>query len=177
MKTKKFNDEVLYPDDEIVTVRRGDIESMKILSQKNARKRIRLCAHQTVDDPVHEMLIIHARDTYVRPHKHLNKTESFHVVEGSLQVVVFDDSQNILEVILMGDYASGRVFYYRLGGVYHTILLESDFVVFHETSKGPFNRAETVFAPWSPEESNPDEARKFMEGLRQKASALIKSRS
>ena len=74
------------------------------------RSRIRLCAHPDVNDTLHEMLIVHEKGTYVRPHKHLNKTESVHIIEGSVDVVIFDDDGNITDVIQMGDYKSGRNF-------------------------------------------------------------------
>src|SRR4051812_15824469 len=78
----KFNDEVLYSDDLIVQVERPEIEQLKKAALLNPRRRIRLCAHRNVDSTLHEMLIVHTANTYVRPHKHLNKIESFHVIEG-----------------------------------------------------------------------------------------------
>lgn len=76
-------------------------------------------------------------------------------MEGQVDVVLFDDKGSIAQVIRMGDYASGRTFYYRLAiPVFHMLLIRSDIVVFHETTNGPFNRAETEFADWSPEEAD-----------------------
>ena len=101
------------------------------------------------------MLIVHTRNTYVRPHKHLNKSESFHLIEGSVDVVIFDEAGGVAEVIRMGDFASGRRFYYRIEQpAYHTLLITSDVLVFHETTNGPFRREETIFAPWAPEEQD-----------------------
>jgi cupin fold WbuC family metalloprotein len=80
-----------------------------------------------------------------------------------VDVVLFDDSSNITTVVAMGDYASGRKFYYRLADpTYHMLLIRSDQVVFHEITNGPFDRADTLFAPWSPEIDDRDAARKFM---------------
>lgn len=36
------------------------------------------------------MLIVMAKGSYIRPHKHKNKSESFHIIEGLLDVIVFD---------------------------------------------------------------------------------------
>ena len=166
MHTVQINEEVLIAEDLIVKVDYQDVEFLKEKSKYNQRKRIRLCAHRDVEDKVHEMIIVHAKDTYVRPHKHLNKSESFHVIEGSVDVVVFDDDGNIMEVIQMGDYSSGRKFYYRISDpYYHTLYITSEFLVFHETTKGPFRRADTIFAPWSPEEGDGAEVLQFMEQL------------
>ena len=160
----KFNDEVLYTDDPIVEVGRADIQGLKQAALSNPRRRIRLCGHRDVGATLHEMLIVHARDTYVRPHKHLNKSESFHVVEGVADIVVFDDSGNVTTVVPMGDYASGRKFFYRLSDpCFHTLLITSEFFVFHETTNGPFARTDTVFAPWAPEDKDEVAGQRFLQ--------------
>ena len=155
MSIKQSNKEVLYVDNDIVKVCKQDIERLKELSYCNERKRIRLCAHKDVDEKIHEMLIVHAKNTYVRPHKHKNKIESFHVVEGSVDVILFNEDGNIMDTIQMGDYLSGYDFYYRISvPYYHTLIIRSDVLVFHETTNGPFKRADTTFASWAPDEKD-----------------------
>ena len=101
------------------------------------------------------MLIVHSKDAFVRPHKHIQKSESVHVIEGVVDVVVFDNKGEIKEVIEMGDYASGRSFYYRMQtNDYHTFLIRSNFLVFHETVNGPFNKNDTLFPDWAPREED-----------------------
>jgi cupin fold WbuC family metalloprotein len=152
---RELNDEVLVADEELVRVDASELERLKAAAARNRRNRIRICAHHDVGDPLHEMLIVHARGVYVRPHKHVGKTESMHVVEGSAEVVFFDDEGGVREIVPIGDAASGRTFYYRLASPwYHTLLVRSDFLVFHEVTNGPFRREETVFAPWAPEEED-----------------------
>lgn len=116
MRTKPFNSEVLYPDEPTVQVTHADVAWLKAQAAQNERRRIRLCAHKNIDDSLHEMLIVHTRDIYVRPHKHLNKSESFHVIEGQVDVILFSDDGKITDVIQMSDYASGCCFYYRMAG-------------------------------------------------------------
>jgi cupin fold WbuC family metalloprotein len=159
----KFNDEVLYTSDPIVQVGRDDILELKQAALNNPRRRIRLCGHRDTGARLHEMLIVHTRDTYVRPHKHLNKSESFHVVEGLADIIVFDDTGNVSTVVPMGDYASGRKFFYRLSDpCFHTLLITSEFFVFHETTGGPFVRTDSIFAPWAPEDADHAAAERFM---------------
>lgn len=166
MKTRRFNEEVLFTTDEVARLRKDDVQDLVHQAESNQRQRIRLCGHQDVADAVHEMFIVHAKDTYVRPHKHLGKMESFHVIEGTVDVVVFDDQGGIAEVTSMGDYGSGKSFYHRISEpAYHTLLITSDVLVFHEITSGPFIREETLFAPWSPEESDSDAAANFMQEL------------
>jgi cupin fold WbuC family metalloprotein len=114
------------------------------------------------------MFIANTRATYVRPHRNLKKSKSFHIIEGSVDVVMFDDVGNIIEVIQMGDYSSGLTFYYRMAEPgYHTLLIRSDFLVFVEATEGPFRRSDTVYAPWAPEESDSFAVKEFREQLTQ----------
>jgi cupin fold WbuC family metalloprotein len=155
-KFRVHNDEVLYTDRDITRVTAADVAWLKEKALLNPRKRIRLCAHPGVDAKVHEMLIVHARDAYVRPHKHLDKPESFHVIEGLMTVLIFDDQQKLLEKIPMGPPDCGRDFFYRLARpAFHTVVIESEIAVFHETTGGPFNRSDTLFPAWAPEDKDP----------------------
>ena len=166
MKTRVFNEEVLYADESIVKVDHQDIQQLKEQSDLNERKRIRLCAHRDIEDRIHEMLIIHTRDTYVRPHKHINKIESFHIIEGIADIIIYADDGSIEEIIPVGEYKSGRTFYYRLSDpLFHTLWIVSENLVFHETTNGPFRRSDMVFAPWSPPESDKKGVSLFMENL------------
>lgn len=165
-KYLSLNPEVLYSKVAIATTDRSDIDLFKQLSSRNPRKRVRLCAHSSPDDRLHEMLIVHERSAYVRPHKHPGKTESTHIIEGLVDVVVFDDEGRIESVIRMGDYASGKTFYYRMAiPVFHTLIIRSDVLVFHETTNGPFDRRDTIFAPWAPEDSDVNFASDFLADL------------
>ena len=133
---------------------------------RSARKRARLCAHDDETDPLHEMLICLARETYIRPHRHPGKSESFHIIEGELDVVLFEPTGEIREVIRMGPYASGNVFFYRLNEqCFHSVLVNTPHVLIHETTNGPFNPDETEFANWSPTEDQRDVAQ-FVNWLR-----------
>ncbi|MFB0566232.1 MAG: WbuC family cupin fold metalloprotein [Candidatus Aminicenantaceae bacterium] len=163
---REVTEEVLFTRDPITKVDRKVIEFLKAKAFENRRKRIRLCTHVSVNDSVHEMLIVHSKGSYVRPHKHLKKSESFHVIEGKLKVIIFDESGNIIEVISMGDYSSGDAFFYRIQeSRFHTVIPISGFVVFHETTKGPFLRKDTLFAQWAPEEDDNDAQKIYMNNL------------
>ena len=165
--------EVLYPEALITTTDRSDIDLFKQMSSRNPRKRIRLCAHSSPDESLHEMLIVHERSAYVRPHKHPGKSESTHIIEGLVDVVMFDDEGRVEGIIRMGDYASGRSFYYRMAvPVFHTLIIRSDVLVFHETTNGPFDRRDTVFAPWAPDDDDIDSVSTFMAELSDRVGSM-----
>lgn len=160
------NEEVLFCRESITRIEHSDVQKLITLAKANSRERIRLCTHHSTNESIHEMVIVHSKNTYVRPHKHLGKPESFHVIEGRADIIVFDENGDVRDVIQMGDYASDRAFYYRISTtLYHTLLIRSEVLVFHETTTGPFNRTDTVFAPWSPEESDSVGYALFMEKL------------
>ena len=167
-------EEVLFCRESITRIDRVDVQKLITLAKGNSRKRIRLCAHHSTDESMHEMLILHSKNTYVRPHKHLGKPESFHVIEGRADIVVFDDNGDVRDVIQMGNYASNRAFYYRIStALYHTLIIRTDVLVFHETTTGPFNRKDTVFASWSPEEHYTVGCALFMEKLTLEAEKFL----
>lgn len=178
MRARAASPEVYIAEDEIVKVGREDIAFLKARVIETERRRVRLCAHRDVDEKLHEMFIVLARDCYIRPHKHLNKAESLHVVEGAASVVFLDDAGGIAEVIALGEYVSGRRFYYRIDRAsYHTLLIESDVLVFHETVQGPFVRSDTVYAPWAPGEVDRGAADEFTTWLRREAAAVTVDRA
>jgi cupin fold WbuC family metalloprotein len=163
VRARTISQEVLVAEGPIVAIGAGDIASLKQASLSTARKRIRICTHPDTNDRLHEMLIVHAAGAYVRPHKHEGKSESMHVLEGEADVVFFDDAGALGEVIRLGPYDSPHRFYYRINTpVFHMLLIESEFLVFHEVTNGPFRREETVFAPWAPDETDPAACEAFM---------------
>ncbi|MBZ0189847.1 MAG: WbuC family cupin fold metalloprotein [Candidatus Obscuribacterales bacterium] len=153
MRIRKQNEEVFFIEDPIVNV---DKESVHVLIDRIGQSktgRVRLCAHSDLSEPIHEMLILLSRNTYVRPHKHEGKVESFHIVYGQADVVIFDENGNVTDLIKMGDFGSGKTFFYRLSSPrFHTVLVRSELVLIHETTNGPFDKRDTIYAPWSPAE-------------------------
>ena len=169
MKWIKQNDEVFYPtQDKLLSIGDDDITYLQKLAELNPRKRARFCTHQTVEDEVHEMIIFHCKGAYVRPHKHLKKTESFHLVKGRADVLIFNgvgDLQNVLE---LGEYSSKKLFYYRVpASCYHRQIFRED-TVFHEVTKGPFQKKDTVSAGWAPDENDLNLVKKYINELNEK---------
>ena len=169
MDYRKVNDEVLYPNERFATLDAAGMEFLKREALKNPRKRIRFCSHQGMDEKIHEMFIVHAKDAYVRPHKHINKSESLYLIEGEVDVIFLDDDGQIIKKVEMGPMASGKLFYYRLTDpIYHTFYIKSDLICFYEVTQGPFNREDTIFPSWAPDGSDPSHVVKFMDSLNTK---------
>ena len=166
MRLKEINCEVFVADEAIVKIGPPELAFLKEKLALSPRGRVRLCAHSNGGDLLHEMIIALARDTYVRPHKHRAKTESFHVIEGMVDVVAFDEDGGIAEIIPLGDAASGRNFYYRLSSpVFHTLLIRTGLLIIHETTNGPFRKADAIWADWAPAEEDGAASRAYMARL------------
>ena len=166
MKYREINKEVFYLDDPLVQVGKQEIDFLKERVLNTAKKRIRLCAHRNEDDNIHEMIILLDRETYIRPAKHIGKAESLHVIEGRADAIFFYENGNVSKVIQMGDPSTGLRFYYRIDDpVYHTLIVRSVYFIFHETTGGPFNRANTVLAPWAPAEDDIEAVGEYKEQI------------
>lgn len=156
--------EVIFNKDNIVKIDNKKIQSLKKEAFNNPSKKVRLCLHKNVMDPLHEMIIVQKKEVYVRPHKHKFKTESFHVIEGSFIVVIFDNEGKVVSKIIMGN-KRGNNLLCRLGeNIWHMIIPISDFVIFHEITNGPYKKKEhSIFAPWAPDGKNEAEVKRYID--------------
>jgi cupin fold WbuC family metalloprotein len=164
MNLRKESEEVYIALDPIVRLGSDEVAFLKGIASRSPRRRARICAHKSNDDKLHEMLIAIAGDSYIRPHKHFGKSESFHIVEGMVDVAVFDDAGKLLDVVELGAPGSGRRFFYRLSeSAFHTLVIRSDFLVMHEVTNGPFDPKQSAAAAFAPEESDRPGAQAYMQ--------------
>ena len=86
-------------------------------------------------------------------------------MEGEANVLLFDEQGNLKKVINLGKYESGKCFFYRIPeSCYHTQIFKQD-TIFHEATKGPFEKSKTIFPDWAPEESDLNLVSSYMEKL------------
>jgi cupin fold WbuC family metalloprotein len=164
----RINDEVFVAAHEIVQMDAGAIEFLKAQALRNERGRVRICAHKHSSDSLHEMLIAMRQDTYIRPHRHSNKVESFHLIDGAADIVILDDAGEIDDVV---ELSPDRNFFYRLETPrYHTVIINSPVFVLHEVTNGPFDPTQSDFASFSPPEGA-DGSTAYTDKLRARVSA------
>lgn len=176
MNYKKISPEVFYAKETFLQVDDEAIEFLISEAEKNARKRSRLCAHLSPDAPLHEMLIVHFQDAYVRPHRHFRRIESFHVISGEADVVLFDEQGNVSQVVPMGGAGHSKTFYYRqTESVFHSMLIRSPVFVFHEVTNGPFDPSTTEFPSWAPSDNDPS-LPNYLQDLESRVQHYLKSR-
>ncbi|HEX4411538.1 MAG TPA: WbuC family cupin fold metalloprotein [Xanthobacteraceae bacterium] len=153
--------EVFHNDKPVISVSDDWVSFLKERAENSPLRRSRLCLHRNSDDAIHEMVIVMCKDVLFRPHRHRVKTESIHIIDGALDIILFDKSGTVEEVIAMGPFGSGRNFSYRLSvSQFHAVLPLSDYVVVYEVTMGPYLEGDAEFAPWAPADT--DALRKFL---------------
>ena len=159
--------EVIFNKDNIAKLKRVNIRYLKQRAAKSLDGKVRLCLHKNLQDSLHEMIIVLRRDVYVRPHRHMFKTETFHLIEGKMRIFIFDDKGSVSNQIFMDSENKTTNFLCRLEKkIWHMVVPLTDFVVFHEITNGPYTgKGDSIFAPWSPLESNRTGIKEFIQRL------------
>lgn len=145
--------ETAYFKQNVIKIDNSDLRKLISFARnkKNKLKKSRFCCHNHIKDKVHEMIIYHEKNYYVRPHKHPGRSESAHIIKGKVDILIFNDEGKILEIVKLGDKTTKSTFFYRLNcDYYHMFIIKSRYLIFHETSLGPFKRNNIKFAKWSP---------------------------
>lgn len=151
----KETDEALFNTEALLQVDCGMIAKLKTLAERSPTRRFRLCLHQSTEEAVQEMIVVHCRENYSRPHAH-RVPLTYLVLDGALRVLLFDDSGAVTHSIDLSPFGSGNPFALRIEPErwYMPVCMTSQ-VVFFETKTGPFRRdATNVWAPWSPAEDD-----------------------
>ena len=162
----QLNSEVEINQKDVIVLDRAWIDRIKITASKNYSGKYRTCIHKSEKDNVHEMLIVHTSGAYVRPHKHRINGESLQIVEGEATSIFFNDDGTIRQAFKVGDPSSNHIFYYSMKkAVFHMLYIQSEFLVFKETTKGPFIRNDTVFPGWAPDGKDKNELAKYFAAL------------
>ena len=155
MSLTRKSAEVFLADGPISAIGDTDIELLREAARSAPRRRARINAHPDNKDGLHEMFIAIDRDSYIRPHKHPGKSEAFHIVDGAVDIVVFNDDGDIVRVVPLAARGAPGTFYYRMSEpFFHTLIIHSDQLIVHEITNGPFNPEGTVFADFAPPDAD-----------------------
>lgn len=180
MSLTQKSPEVFLADGPIATIGPSEIRMLREAVGRTPKKRARINAHPDGNDELHEMMIAIDRSSYIRPHKHPDKSEAFHIVEGAVDIVVFDDAGEITRIVPLSakgwTKAAASAFYYRMSKpFFHTLIIRSDLLVVHEITNGPFRPEATVFADFAPPDSDAAAAAHYRLELERRAAAFGRS--
>lgn len=166
IKLNRISDEAFQALDKIIYLSKSDITSLKEEMPKTKRKRIRILVHPNVESQMHEMFVVYSNNTFVMVNKHLGKDESLHILEGEATFVFFDDFGKIINVTELSSSDKNKNFFIRVPkNIYHTIIIRSPEIVIHEATPGPFNKNDTIWAPWCPSDQDKVSCKKFLLNL------------
>lgn len=142
------------------------IAELKEIVASLGDKNVRLCLHDSPDAKFHDMIILERKAKYYRPHKHLTKGESYHIIEGSMAAFVFDDNGRVTDACLLEPHGN---FVYRVGvNTYHAVMPLSNMVIYHESKPGPFlGEGDSVYPAWAPDGRDADDVVKYKNELLQ----------
>lgn len=126
-------------------------------------RRARLCAHPDADADQHDMVIVSHRDTYVAPHRHSSKSETLLVLEGEAHIILFDEDGTAIRSFPMAPFGGDLPFFYRMpAGTFHSLVIKTEYLVFVESTKGPFTPDATGNAAWAPAPNQAEEGRAYL---------------
>jgi cupin fold WbuC family metalloprotein len=144
---------------EVKLISESLIHAVGDAAAQSPRLRMNHNFHTGPGDNPHRFLNVLVRGTYIRPHRHLMppKAETFLVLEGAADVIVFDDEGAITARYRLGESSSeGRLWGVDLPpAVWHTILPRSERVVCFEVKPGAWEpSSDKEFASWAPAEGD-----------------------
>jgi len=148
-----------------VTVSTIVIRQLKAIAKTSGNQNVRLCLHFKPSDLFHEMIILEHPKKYYRPHKHVAKGESYHVIEGSMAIFIFNENGQIIDHCILGRRANVM---YRIGtNLYHAVMPLSKYVIYHESKPGPFTgEQDSQYPLWAPDGIDEEKARSYSKALR-----------
>ena len=137
-------------------------------AKMSPRLRMNHNFHESLDDPINRLINAMEPDTYLRPHRHKNpdKNEVFLLLRGKVALLLFDDSGNITEQVILDPKAG------VYGGeipcdVWHTLIVFESGSVIYEVKQGPFAPlAAENMAPWSPVADDIENVKLYMDKLK-----------
>jgi cupin fold WbuC family metalloprotein len=168
-KDNKGKSTAFFHTDDIFTVSEHMMIELKREAKKDPKGVVRICLHRNKSDVVQEMIIAMRNGSYIRPHKHINRTESFHIIEGNITLLFFDNDGNVNRKIDMSSKESKKPFIYRLSSnIFHMVIIQSKLAIIHEVVTGPFGESNSEFAAWSPKKEDKAGIHAFLERLNTK---------
>ena len=137
------------------------IDKVVAEARQSPRRRMNYNFHPELSDPVQRLLNALEPWTYIRPHKHTTKEESFVLLSGTVLAVVFNNDGTIRDHAILSRETGILGIEFEENCFHMLTSLETGSVVF-EIKEGPFvPHTEGSSAPWAPQEGT-SEAREFL---------------
>jgi cupin fold WbuC family metalloprotein len=127
------------------------LERIRLAARDSPRRRARLCLHGSLAERLHEMIIVLRRGTEILIHRHPHKAECYHVLDGFAVLRIVDANGVSIARQELGPFGSGRATVCRIAeGLWHTLEIESDELILHESTTGPWQQEDTEYFASNP---------------------------
>jgi cupin fold WbuC family metalloprotein len=144
---------------------RALLDELAARALTSPRARAHYNIHASAADPVQRFLVVAARDSYFRPHRHRGKSELATLLRGQVTLLTFDAAGRVTERIGVGE-GTESIAYETAPDTWHTLVPGDSGSAFLEIKEGPYDAATaTEFAPWAPAEGA-DAVPRFLAWLR-----------
>lgn len=138
----------------IKTITSDDLNTLADKAAQAPRLRAHLNVHESLDAAVQRLFIATEPGTYMRPHRHPepHKWEFFMVLEGRIDLLIFDDAGQVIQRTSMTPTATRAV--EIPPNTWHAYVCMQSGTTALEVKEGPYlPTPEHDFAPWAPAEN------------------------
>ena len=141
------------------------LDSVSHEARESSRLRMNYNFHESLDSPIHRLLNALEPGTYLPPHRHTDKEETYVVLRGSLLTFFYDDLGNVIEKVNLNP--SAGVYGVEIpSGTWHSIIALEPGTVIFEIKSGPYKPLPPEdIAPWAPAPSDLEGAAVFMKRM------------
>ena len=143
-------DTVYRSNRQLVTVCIEQLQPIIKAAIRSPLKRARLCCHDGPEEKLQEMFIALARGVDIEESVHLRKDESLTVIDGNGKYIFPNEDGSTRKVIELGPFKQNSEedhhFFSRINRyVPHKIHVESEVLLIHEATTGPFYKSDTDY--------------------------------
>lgn len=138
----------------IKTITADNLNTLADKAAQAPRLRAHLNVHETLDASVQRLFVATQPGTYMRPHRHpeAHKWEFFMVLEGQIDLLIFDDAGQLIQRTPMSRSATRAV--EIPPNTWHAYVCMQAGTLALEVKEGAYiPTPEHHFAPWSPPEN------------------------
>lgn len=133
---------------------RALLDDLAARAAVSPRARAHHTIHSGPADPVQRFIVLALPGSYFRPHRHATRAELAVLLQGSVDVVTFDEHGRVLTRHTVGA-GSGNLAYETPPGTWHTLLPGPEGGAFLEVKEGPYDTSTAQeFAAWAPAEGD-----------------------
>ena len=142
---------MLFRSERMKLVTKEILDSLTEQAKENVRLRMNYNLHDSLEAPVHRLLNALEPETYMPPHRHIDKEETYLIMRGALMAYFFDDNGNVTEKVRLSAEDGNYALDIPVGKWHSLISLESGTVIF-EVKNGPYRPLlSEEIAVWAPD--------------------------